>query len=260
MTEQGTPAMGIARCEHRDENEVEACRRIMVQRMSRQIAWLATQHGLSPDVVEQNRIPSLASTGDQPPEEVGWLDLETALSTDPESGTALWQRVKDEARRELRAGIRSATSLERPLNATPFERAQYLAIAEALTEALRPRDGLELLLVHQLAAAYEQHLRWQAVAVQRGEEDSWQGARDRRQALDRMGRRERARTEADEGWMPPRLDQADAIEQAVMLADRYQRAFLRLLRALRDQRRVFDALVFAGGQVNIGDRQINVVE
>jgi hypothetical protein len=228
--------------------------------MSRQISWLATQHGLSPEIVEQHRIPQLATTEDQPPEEVGWLDLEAAFSTDPESASALWQRVKDEARRELEAGIRSATSLERPLNATPFERAQYLAIAEALADALRPRDGLELVLVQQLAAAYEQHLRWQAVAVQRVEEDSWQGARDRRLALDRMGRRERARAEMDEGWMPPRLNQAEAIEQAVLMADRYQRAFLRLLRALRDQRRLFDSLIVAGGQVNIGDRQINVVE
>lgn len=75
-----------------------------------------------------------------------------------------------------------------------------------------------------------------------------------------MSQRERARAEADAGWLPPRLDQADAIEQAVMMADRYQRAFLRLLRALRDQRRLFDSLVVAGGQVNIGDRQVNVVE
>ncbi len=70
------------------------------------------------------------------------------------------------------ASIRSATSLERPLNATPFERAQYLAVAATVTEALQPSNCLELLLVLQLAAACAQHLRCQAVAVQRVEEDS----------------------------------------------------------------------------------------
>ena len=259
MTELEPLPNGITDRGCRDEDELAASRRIMVQRMSRQIVWLVTQHGLSSDVVAQNRLPP-GHSEDRPPEEVGWLDIEAAFSSNPETATALWQRVKDEARRELQAGIRVATSLERPLNATPFERAQYLAVVEALSEAVRPRDGLELLLVHQMAAAYEQHLRWQTLAVQRAEEDAWQGERDRRRALDRMSRRERARAEVDEGWMPPRLDQAEAIEQAVMMADRYQRAFLRVLRALRDQRRLFDALVVAGGQVNIADRQINVAE
>ncbi len=259
MTGPGPPATIVAERDPRDDDELAASRRIMVQRMSRQIAWLATQHGLSLDVVKQNRIPP-GHGEDRPPEEVGWLDIEAAFSSHPESGTALWQRVKDDARRELQTGIRVATSLERPLNATPFERAQYLAVVEALGEAVRPRDGLELLLVQQMAAAYEQHLRWQTLAVRRVEEDAWQGERDRRRALDRMSQRERTRAEVDEGWMPPRLDQAEAIEQAVLMADRYQRAFLRLLRALRDQRRVFDALVVTGGQVNIAGQQINVSE
>ncbi len=259
MSVAGKSVKIVAEREHRDEDELAASRRIMVQQLGRQIVWLAARHGLSPDVVEQNRIPPVDSE-DQPPEQVGWLDIESAVSSNPETGTALWQRVKDEARRELQAGIRVATSLERPLNATPFERAQYLAVVEALSEAVRPRDGLELVLVHQMAAAYEQHLRWQALAVQRAEENAWQGERDRQRAFDRMSRRERARAEVDDGWMPPRLDQAEAIEQAVMMADRYQRAFLRLLRALRDQRRVFDALVVAGGQVNIAGQQINVAE
>ena len=52
--------------------------------------------------------------------------------------------------------------------------------------------------------------------------------------------------------------QADAIEQTVVIADRYQRAFLRLLKAFRDNRRLFGMLVVTGGQVNVGERQLNV--
>ncbi len=69
-----------------------------------------------------------------------------------------------------------------------------------------------------------------------------------------MSRRERAQAEANSVWLPPRLDQAEAIEQAVMLADRYQRASLRLLRALRNQRQLFDALVVTGGQLNMAEK------
>ncbi len=42
------------------------------------------------------------------------------------------------------------------------------------------------------------------------------------------------------------------------MADRYQRAFLRLMKAFRDNRRLFGALVVAGGQVNIAEQQVNV--
>ena len=50
-----------------------------------------------------------------------------------------------------------------------------------------------------------------------------------------------------EGWLPPRQSDAEAVEQAVMIADRYQRQFLRLLRAFRDMRRVLGTVVMTGG-------------
>jgi len=43
-------------------------------------------------------------------------------------------------------------------------------------------------------------------------------------------------------------------------ADRYQRAFLRLLKAYRDNRRLFSMLVVTGGQVNVGERQMNIAD
>ena len=55
--------------------------------------------------------------------------------------------------------------------------------------------------------------------------------------------------------MPPRLSDAEAIDQAVMVADRYRRAFLRLLRTLRDIRRVMGTVVMTGGQLNVAERQ-----
>ena len=50
-----------------------------------------------------------------------------------------------------------------------------------------------------------------------------------------------------EGWLPPRQSDAEALEQAVMIADRYQRQVLRLLRAFRDMRRVRETVVMTVG-------------
>ncbi len=245
--------------EWRDLAELEASRRIMVDRIGRHIDWLVTHYGSTPaEAAARARDLRLNVPEDRPPEQVSWHDLQNTLEADSARGAVLWQSVKDEARRELAAGVRAATTLERPLAATPFERAQYLAIVGALTEALHPRDGLERLLVQQMASAYEQHLRWQTLAVHRVEENAWHGERDIRRALDRMSPRQREQHQDLEGWLPPRQTDAEAIEQAVLIADRYQRSFLRLMKAYRDNRRLFGALIVAGGQVNIGDKQVNV--
>jgi hypothetical protein len=231
----------------------------MVDRMKSQIDWLVAAYGITrSEAAERARAPLADGRPEQPPEHTSWWEITRALDADPVSGHALWQRVKDEARRELHVGIRQATSLEPRTSGTPYERAQYLVILESLITSLEPRDGLELLLVQQMSSAYEQHLRWQTIAVHRVEEESWQGERDRRRALERMRPADRERYQHEEGWLPPRQTDAEAIEQAVLLADRYQRSFLRLVKAFRDNRRMFASLVVAGGQVNIGERQVNV--
>jgi len=49
-------------------------------------------------------------------------------------------------------------------------------------------------------------------------------------------------------------------EQADMAANRYQRQFLRLLRAFREMRRTIGAVIMTGGQLNVAKRiqQVNV--
>jgi hypothetical protein len=253
-----TPAFVDDR-ESRDFAELEASRRVMVDRMKSHIDWLVKMYGISrTEADERARAPMSAELPEQPPEHTSWWEIERALEDDPARGQALWQRVKDEARRELRTGVRPAVSLERRISGTPFERAQYLAIVESLVKALQPNNGLEALLVQQMASAYEQHLRWQTLASNRIEEETWHGERDMRRALDRMSPREREQHQDREGWLPARLTDSEAIEQAVMIADRYQRSFLRLVKAFRDNRRLFTSLVVAGGQVNIGEQQVNV--
>ena len=126
---------------------------------------------------------------------------------------------------------------------------------------LRPRDGLEHLLVQQMAIAHELHLRWQARAVQRMDLEVWHGDSDRRRELEGMSPARRARYQQWDGWVPPRVSDAEAMDQAVLIADRYQRGFLRLLKAFRETRRVIGAVVVAeGGTLNVtgGPQQVNV--
>ena len=209
---------------------------------------------------ERARQPLPFDPAAQGTDQVGWSALANLLEHDAERGQALWQWLKEEAHKELTAGIRTSRSLERPGTSRPYERAQFIAALQGLRQALRPHDPLEELLLQQMASAYDLHLRWQTILVQRMETEAWQGERDKRRALENMSPAQRERYAAVEGWLPPRSSEAAAIEQAMMLADRYQRAFLRLMKAFRDNRRLFSTLVVEGGQVNIAEQQVNVAE
>jgi hypothetical protein len=60
-------------------------------------------------------------------------------------------------------------------------------------------------------------------------------------------------------WQPPRVRDAEAVEQAAAMAERFNRIFLRTLRALRDLRRYTPAVVVQNaGQVNVAGQQVNV--
>ena len=244
--------------QRRDLRELAAARRDLVGSITRQIDFFVRHLGKTPD--EATALARDAPADDaRSPEHLFWSDIQRALAADPEAGQALWRSVKDDATTELATGTRTARTLEHQIDGRPYDRARFAVVVDAFRQALRPRDGLEELLVHQMAGAYELHLRWQARAVQRMELDVWQGERDKRWQLENMSPARRDGYGAS-GWMPPRLSEADAVEQAVLLADRYQRAFLRLMKAFRDNRRLFGALIVAGGQVNIADgpQQVNV--
>jgi hypothetical protein len=61
------------------------------------------------------------------------------------------------------------------------------------------------------------------------------------------------------GWETPRVTEAQAVEQAGAMVDRFNRIFLRNLRALRDLRRCPQPIfVQNAGQVNVGQQQVNV--
>ncbi len=259
---EASPSLTLDR--QRDEfAELSSARRDLAAAVSRQIDFYVEHYKLPPHEAATKARQALPfDPADRPADQVSWWELSTTLDADPDQGQALWGAIKDEAREELATGFRAARSVEpSAVSGRPLDRAQFRVIVEALDSALKPRDGLEHLLIQQMAAAHEMHLRWQARAVQRAELEAWRGDADRRRELERMSPAQRERYEAVEGWVPPRLSETEAIAQAVMIADRYQRSFLRLLKAFRDTRRVIGAVVVAeGGTLNVSDgpQQVNV--
>ncbi len=90
------------------------------------------------------------------------------------------------------------------------------------------------------------HLRWLGKHAKTESLDAAQIERDARQRG---------------AWQPPRLGEAEAVDRAALMSDRFQRQFLRLMRAYRDQRRLLGAVVVAaGGQLNVAEQQVNFSE
>ena len=57
-------------------------------------------------------------------------------------------------------------------------------------------------------------------------------------------------------WQPPRLADAEAVDRAASMADRFERQFLRLMRCYRDGRKLSASMTVLGGQVNVAEQQI----
>jgi hypothetical protein len=180
------------------------------------------------------------------PADFSWHDVSDAWRRDESAGRALVERIKAAARDELRVGTAAAAAVE-GYHARPMERAEFTAVWVALADGLKPANGAERLLIDAMAQAWVMHRRWLHRMVQSESLDAIRFERD-------------ARTRGE--YETPRLSEAETVDRAMMMADRFQRQFLRLLKAYRDQRRVFSTLVVAGGQVNIaadGGQQVNVV-
>src|SRR5205823_3867976 len=120
---------------------------------------------------------------------------------------------------------------------------QFLAIRAELAVALGPRDLAEQLLIDQLASYQMQLWQWQetltayaSVAVLGQKSTSNYG--DRREA--------------------PRVSDAEALEQAAEMVERFQAMFLRTLRALQGMRRPGSVVVRRAAQVNMAHQQVNL--
>jgi hypothetical protein len=176
-----------------------------------------------------------------PPAQLSWFELEAVAGRDPDRAAARWEEVKQAARGEVASGHRAARALEGH-DSHCWSRARFLAIRAELSASWRPRTAAEQHLVDQMA-------QWQTLIWQ------WQESYT---SYDDVAAT-RARRSGPDGAAGPRLQSdADRLEHAAGMVERFHRLYLRTLRALQDMRRSPPVVVRAAGQVNIGHQQVNV--
>ena len=173
----------------------------------------------------------------QPADAITWVSMEGILSYSPELFWRKWEEVKQEAAYELRIGHTAAVASQ-PED-TPWNRAQFVALRNDFAQEWNPRGGIEWNLIDQMAQAYTMVLYWQKILLR------WM-------SLD-------GRCDKENAWekQTPRLSTFEAVNRAADMIDKFQRMFLRTLRALQNMRRV-PVIVQNAGQVNVGQQQVNV--
>jgi hypothetical protein len=178
-----------------------------------------------------------------PPDQISWWALSRLAEQEPDAVQEGWERLKKEAFDELESGHRASLSVT-GLHHSPWDLARHLAIRQGMIDDWQPRQGIEMALVETLATAYSQQLFWTERHVNRAAFDAEYETRD---------------IEYKRKWTPTQISISAAEEQAIAMVDRWNRLFMRTLRALRDLRRYAPMVkIEQAGQVNIGQQQVNV--
>ena len=169
------------------------------------------------------------------------MDFAQLTKLQPNLARRRWEELKQLARNDLRSGHRAAKVIE-AANNSPSVRASFIALREELASDWQPRNGIEWTLIDTIAHAFTLYEFWTQRLMH------WS-------MLECVCQPDKAR----DTWDPPRVSDSDAISQAAAMADRFNRIFLRSIRALRDLRRYSPMiLVQNAGQVNVAEQQVNV--
>ena len=181
------------------------------------------------------------------PDEVSWNLIGQAEDEEPGSFVQIWGRIKQSARNELESGHRAAAAgvgVE-----TPWNRARFQVLLESFIEDWKPAGSIELRLVEGMAQLWTQYEYWMQIATQRvGFECE----------METYQVKERGK------WRTVAVEKDKYIDRALENADRFNRLYLRTVRALRDLRRYSMAVTINNPeQVNIaadGGQQVNMQE
>ncbi len=203
------------------------------------VAYYQQEGGRTAEEADALARSPLRSTADAPSHEVGWYALNGLLDADPALAIAIWERVKRDAAGYVSEGYHISDALHYE---TPWQKAQFVSIREGFYAEWQPRGGVERALLDTLAAAYCAQTYWLAQTQQRAATDPIDPDTARRKGG---------------YWTAPRISQAEALDQAAQMADRFNRLMMRTLRALRDLRRFTVVINNNGGQVNVAQQQVN---
>jgi hypothetical protein len=180
----------------------------------------------------------LASILKGPADQVSWHGLDHLARRDPQAAARRWEEVKAQALLELRSGHRAAKAME-GYGSNAWTRANFLAVRRDLMEGWQPRNGIERQLIDMMAQAQTALMYWLDILTLRSSCSS-------------------GRKRGEGRWEPETISDAEAIEQAAGMVERWNGMFLRTLKALRDLRRTPGVVVQGAGQVNFAQQQVNV--
>ncbi len=230
------------------EGELDYIASVMARRRTEYLAFLQAECRMTKEEAlahdqrsEEERLKDLDG---RPVRNLTWNDFDSVAEFDMKAALGKWQELKAQARAQWESGLRGAETMRL---GEPWERARYGALLSSFKDEWQPRGGIELALIEQMAQCYS----------------SWLSCLENYLFIDFFDGSEKVDDEEagyhSRGYVvPPRLSRAQYIDRALRTAERFQRMFLRSLRALRDLRRYVPKItIHSEEQVNIGQNQVD---
>jgi hypothetical protein len=227
-------------------NEIESITTLAARSFVR-VLELEKRQG-SPSIEGRYEYDSLEEALNAAPEDVTWTAMARLEDQQPGSFAILWERLKEYARDELESGQRAASVAIGDHRA--ISRARFLVLREKYIAEWQPRNVLESQMIDAICQAqtireYWMTLATERVAVECEIEMFW---------VEFSGKRSEKR-----------VDGSESAREAREEAERWDRVFIRAVRALRDLRRYSPTVIVnnQGGQVNVagdGGQQTSVKE
>lgn len=197
-----------------------------------------------------------------PLESLNFVDLMELRSYSPRVAEAFWERAKLEGRKEFESG-HLAANITFPVKYMKglWNIARYIGVRESFIDDWNPIGGIEVALIDMMAQSYFQWQYWLEQTVKRSETPERIEEQEYSKWIARREKEEQVNGWGEGYWYRPYVSERQAIEHAVLMADRFNRIFMRTLRQLRDLRRYSPVTINNPNQVNIaadGGQQVNV--
>jgi hypothetical protein len=193
---------------------------------------------------------------------LGFADLMQFQEFSPRVAELFWELVKSEGRAEFESG-HLAANISFPIGYMKgvWNIARYMGVRESFIDEWKPKGGIELAMIDMLTQSWFQWQYWIEQTVKRSTTEPRYEDYNFRE-WKRWN--SKAKKQWGEGvWDIPYVSEERALEQAIQMADRFNRIFLRTLRQLRDLRRYSPVVINNAEQVNVatnGGQQINVAQ
>jgi hypothetical protein len=227
-------------------SEIESITTLAAKSFAR-VLEIEKREGAAP-VGGRYRFNSVDDALNASPDDLTWNAIGQLEDEQPGSLETIWERVKQYARDELESGQRAAyvaVGDDRPIT-----RARFMVLREKYIREWEPRNVLESQMIDTVCQAQTIREYWMRLATERVAVE----CQIEQFTIETQGKRRDVT-----------IDGSESARDAREEAERWDRVFVRAIRALRDLRRYTTPVIVnnQGGQVNVasdGGQQMNVVK